>query len=164
VDTPQLRSQQSDKFTPNGTQGLSYSYPPPPGVLSASASDSTASTATISTPLPYPALTPHLTKAPLEILTKDPALGRGVFASQDIPAGQVVEISPVLVLSEQEYRGFDPKKDEEPRRDGGLKGVEASQLRGYVFTWGKNGDMAVALGLGNSSLSFSPFSLRCIMS
>jgi len=90
-------------------------------------------------------LTPHLTRAPLEILTKDPKLGRGVFASSDIAAGEIVEISPVLVLSEREYRGFDPKREE---GNGELKGVEASQLRGYVFTWGKGGEMAVALGLG----------------
>ncbi|GAA5930466.1 Tad3p [Sporobolomyces koalae] len=119
--------------------GLSYSYPPPPGA--ADSSDSTPSAA-----LPYPPVTPHLTRAPLQILTKDPALGRGVFASQDIPAGQIVEISPVLVLSEKEYRGFDPRQQQSA---GELKGVEASQLRGYVFTWGKSGEMAVALGLGS---------------
>ncbi|GAA5845807.1 hypothetical protein JCM3766R1_000321 [Sporobolomyces carnicolor] len=123
--------------------GLSYSYPPPPG-QSLAAANSDAATTPAS--LPYPAITPHLTRAPVEILTKDPALGRGVFASQDIAAGTVVEISPVLVLGEKEYRGFDPKQQEGTEE---LRGVEASQLRGYVFTWGKNGDMAVALGLGS---------------
>ena len=135
------------------SNGLSYSYPPPPGLQD---QDSTAESASSSSSLPYPPLTPHLTSAPLQILTKDPALGRGVFASQDIPAGQIVEISPVLVLSEKEYRGFDPKSENE---GGDLKGVEASQLRGYVFTWGKNGDMAVALGLGTSLVSLSADSL-----
>ncbi|GAA5875125.1 hypothetical protein JCM16303_005018 [Sporobolomyces ruberrimus] len=125
------------------TNSLSYSYPPPPGT-----SDSPTSDPTTPPSLPYPPTTPHLTRAPVSILTKDPTLGRGVFASEDIPVGQVVEISPVLVLSEKEYRGFDPKK-EENEGNGELRGVEASQLRGYVFTWGKNGDMAVALGLGS---------------
>ncbi|GAA5931678.1 hypothetical protein JCM1841_000456 [Sporobolomyces salmonicolor] len=111
---------------------LSYSYPPPPSGEGSS--------------LAYPTLTPHLTRAPLEILCKDPAVGRGVFATADIPAGQVVEISPVLVLSEKEYKGY--TRGEEPE-DGELRGVEASQLRGYVFTWGKSGEMAVALGLGS---------------
>ncbi|GAA6009764.1 hypothetical protein JCM11491_001090 [Sporobolomyces phaffii] len=132
-------SSTSDNPTSNG---LSYSYPPPPGVDPSSSSSSMPS-------LPYPAVTPHLTRAPVEILTKDPALGRGVFASEDISAGQVVEISPVLVLGEREYRGFNPKDQREASDRGELRGVEASQLRGYVFTWGKNGDMAVALGLGS---------------
>ncbi|GAA5976025.1 hypothetical protein JCM5350_000289 [Sporobolomyces pararoseus] len=142
--TPALESRSNGIATAEKPQsnGLSYSYPPPPGLQD---QDSTAAS-TSSSSLPYPPLTPHLTSAPLQILTKDPALGRGVFASQDIPAGQIVEISPVLVLSEKEYRGFDPKSENE---GGELKGVEASQLRGYVFTWGKNGDMAVALGLGS---------------
>ncbi|KWU45978.1 SET domain-containing protein, partial [Rhodotorula sp. JG-1b] len=64
-----------------------------------------------------------------------PAVGRGVFATCDIPAGEVIEISPVLVLGEEEYTG--------------RKKVEASQLRGYVFTWGRDGSMAVALGIGS---------------
>ncbi|GAA5906305.1 hypothetical protein JCM5296_000310 [Sporobolomyces johnsonii] len=111
---------------------LSYSYPPPPSGEGSS--------------LAYPTITPHLTRAPLEILCKDPAVGRGVFATADIPAGQVVEISPVLVLGDEEYKGY--RRGEEPN-DGKLRGVEASQLRGYVFTWGKSGEMAVALGLGS---------------
>ncbi|BGP18724.1 hypothetical protein JCM10213_009203 [Rhodosporidiobolus nylandii] len=111
---------------------LAYSYPPPPS------GDDAGSP-------PYPALTPHLTRAPVAIKCEDPAVGRGVFATADIPAGEVVEISPVLVLSEEEYSGR--KKGEES--DGTLRGVEASQLRGYVFTWGRDGSMAVALGLGS---------------
>ncbi|GAA5992085.1 hypothetical protein JCM11641_002534 [Rhodosporidiobolus odoratus] len=109
-----------------------YSYPPPPSREEDGS-------------LPYPAETPHLTRAPVVVACKDPTVGRGVFATADIPAGQVVEISPVLVLSEEEYTG---RKKSEPN-DGALKGVEASQLRGYVFSWGRNGSMAVALGLGS---------------
>lgn len=115
-------------------QELAYSYPPPPALGSA---DETA--------LPYPPSTPHLTRAPIEIATRDPAVGRGVFATCDIPAGEVIEISPVLVLGEEEYTG---RKKGERNSDGELRGVEASQLRGYVFTWGRDGSMAVALGIG----------------
>lgn len=125
--------------------GLAYSYPPPPSGDSSSGH------------LAYPPATPHLTRAPVEIATRDPAVGRGVFATEEIPAGQTIEISPVLVLSQEEYKGR--KEDEED--DGTLKGVEASQLRGYVFTWGRDGSMAVALGIGASArLSFPgrPFS------
>lgn len=116
-------------------QELAYSYPPPPAL--GSADDETA--------LPYPPSTPHLTRAPIEIATRDPAVGRGVFATCDIPAGEVIEISPVLVLGEEEYTG---RRKGERNSDGELRGVEASQLRGYVFTWGRDGSMAVALGIG----------------
>ncbi|GAA5904845.1 hypothetical protein JCM6882_003221 [Rhodosporidiobolus microsporus] len=111
-----------------------YSYPPPPQ----SAADGSGA-------LAYPPATPHLTRAPVAIMTKDPAVGRGVYATADIPAGEVVEISPVLVLGDEEYKGR--RRGEES--DGTLKGVEASQLRGYVFSWGRDGSMAVALGLGS---------------
>ncbi|TKA55697.1 hypothetical protein B0A53_02833 [Rhodotorula sp. CCFEE 5036] len=117
-------------------QELAYSYPPPPAL--GSADDETA--------LPYPPSTPHLTRAPIEIATRDPAVGRGVFATCDIPAGEVIEISPVLVLGEEEYTG---RRKGERNSDGELRGVEASQLRGYVFTWGRDGSMAVALGIGS---------------
>ncbi|KPV73499.1 uncharacterized protein RHOBADRAFT_54718 [Rhodotorula graminis WP1] len=113
-----------------------YSYPPPP------AADDDAGT------LPYPPTTPHLTRAPIEIATRDPALGRGVYATSYIPAGKVIEISPVLVLPEAEYKGRRPGEHDDDD-DGTLKGVEASQLRGYVFTWGRDGSMAVALGIGS---------------
>ncbi|GAA6006657.1 Tad3p [Rhodotorula paludigena] len=116
-----------------GGENLAYTYPPPPS------GDETAGS------LPYPPATPHLTRAPIEIATKDPTVGRGVFATAYIPAGEVVEISPVLVLDEKEYKGRSKGETD----DGTLKGVEASQLRGYVFTWGRDGSMAVALGIGS---------------
>lgn len=116
---------------------LAYCYPPPP--LGDSSSGSLA----------YPPATPHLTRAPIEIATRDSSVGRGVFATEDIPAGQVIEISPVLVLSQEEYKG----RKEGAEDDGVLKGVEASQLRGYVFTWGRDGSMAVALGIGAFAVS-----------
>ncbi|GAA6053298.1 hypothetical protein JCM3770_006672 [Rhodotorula araucariae] len=112
---------------------LAYTYPPPP-----TGDDGSGA-------LPYPPTTPHLTRAPIEIATRDQAIGRGVYATAYIPAGKVIEISPVLVLPEHEYKGRRPGEPD----DGTLKGVEASQLRGYVFTWGRDGSMAVALGIGS---------------
>jgi hypothetical protein len=98
---------------------------------------------------PYPSITPSLTSAPLSILTI-PGKGRGVFAKRTIPAGEVVEISPVLCISNKEYYGREVGARED---DSGMKGVEASVLRGYVFTWkGKEGGMALALGIGEPLL------------
>lgn len=64
-----------------------------------------------------------------------------MFATRRIPAGETVELSPVLCISDHEYYGGGNKGDG--------KGVEGSSLKGYVFTWkGKEGGMAVALGIG----------------
>lgn len=127
---------------PLSKENLAYSYPPPPSGDKANGS------------FPYPASTPHLTRAPVEILCKDPAYGRGVFAARDIQMGETVDISPVLVLGEEEYKG----RAKGEASDGTLRGVEASQLRGYVFTWGRDGSMAVALGIGSFLFLFRPFS------
>ncbi|GAA6016511.1 hypothetical protein JCM10207_002822 [Rhodosporidiobolus poonsookiae] len=130
-DIPPVEQQQLPHPAPD--TNFAYSYPPPPGEDNSGA-------------LPYPLETPHLTRAPVAVLCKDPAVGRGVFATADIPAGEVVEVSPVLVLGEKEYKGTTAGESPD---DGKLRGVEASQLRGYVFTWGRDGSMAVALGLGS---------------
>jgi SET domain-containing protein len=56
--------------------------------------------------------------------------GRGVYTSEPIPAGTVIEISPVLVLSETER-----------------KEVEKTTLYNYIFEWGDDNKQAcVALG------------------
>lgn len=81
----------------------------------------------------------HLNTFGLEIRST-PAKGRGVYATKDIPGGCIVEISPVLLIPKEQYKA----------------GVNQSELRNYVFTWswgpgrgGRNGDMALALGLGS---------------
>lgn len=58
--------------------------------------------------------------------------GRGVFAPEDIPAGTVLEESPVLVLTQAEW--------EQGKLNDGVLG-------GYAFNW-SNGGMAVGLGIG----------------
>lgn len=106
-------------------KSLAYAYPPPPPI--------------------YPPVTPILHPSPIQILST-PEKGRGVYAKEDIAVGVTVDISPVLLITKEEYYG------------GGVagegKGVEGSVLRGYVFTWkGKEGGMALALGIGLYSIS-----------
>ncbi|KAL0960622.1 hypothetical protein HGRIS_005653 [Hohenbuehelia grisea] len=58
--------------------------------------------------------------------------GRGVFASRRIPAQTVIEISPVLFFSKEEYEAHG----------------RHTVLDHYTFVW-KDGRMALALGLGS---------------
>lgn len=69
----------------------------------------------------------------LQIETLPLPYDRGVYttAEQTLRPGTVVEESPVLVLSKEEW-------------DLGRKTV----LDHYCFVWGKTGKMAVALGMG----------------
>jgi tRNA-specific adenosine deaminase 3 len=82
----------------------------------------------------YPPTTPHLNIKNLCILDKQDGKGRGVYATQKMTRGTLLEVSPVLVLSKEEYA-----------RSGG---VGETVLKDYVFTWERQGDMALALGLG----------------
>lgn len=57
-------------------------------------------------------------------------MGRGVFTSQDIEPGTVVEISPVIVMSQDERKLLDQ-----------------TLLHDYIFEWpGEKGECCVALG------------------
>jgi SET domain-containing protein len=58
--------------------------------------------------------------------------GRGVFARQPIPAGQVIEKVPVIVISDSTFVGG----DKNPTR------------KKYFFVWGKN-KVAMVLGYGS---------------
>lgn len=70
---------------------------------------------------------------PLELeIRSTRAAGRGVFATQDIPARTIVEESPVLVLTKKEW-------DDGHLNDG--------VLGGYGFNWTAGG-MGVGLGIG----------------
>jgi hypothetical protein len=75
----------------------------------------------------------YLNPLQLEIRETSKA-GRGVFASSDIPAGTILEESPILVLTRAEW--------DEGRLDDGVLG-------GYAFNW-SNGGMAIGLGIGQS--------------
>jgi SET domain-containing protein len=56
--------------------------------------------------------------------------GRGVFTTEKIPAGTIVEIAPVIVMS---------KQDRMP--------IDETLLRDYIFEWGhENNECCIALG------------------
>jgi hypothetical protein len=67
--------------------------------------------------------------------------GRGVFTTKNIPAGTVIEISPVIELSQKDRTQ-----------------IEGTKLYHYIFEWGKSKRKA-ALALGYVSMynhSFEP--------
>lgn len=67
---------------------------------------------------------------PYVYLKETVSKGRGVFTSKDIPEGTVVEISAVLVLTEEERAH-----------------VEKTILYDYIFEWGEEGlECCVAWG------------------
>jgi SET domain-containing protein len=60
--------------------------------------------------------------------------GRGVFAKQDIDAGEMIEVSPMLVLDSWLVTW----------------GLRLTPLRNYFYQWGKNRRVsALALGFGS---------------
>lgn len=82
----------------------------------------------------------------LPILTIAPSnsRGRGVFATQDIAADTIIEISPVLVLSPEERAH-----------------VEKTLLFDYIFEWGE--DMKGAcVALGYLSVYNHSYQANCI--
>ncbi|KAF8591050.1 hypothetical protein K439DRAFT_1402625, partial [Ramaria rubella] len=79
----------------------------------------------------YPATTPHLNPYKCEIRgTVDK--GRGVFATQQIPAQTTIDVSPVLLFSKEEYDRYG----------------QHTIVDHYTFKW-RDGRMALALGLGS---------------
>jgi SET domain-containing protein len=59
------------------------------------------------------------------------SMGRGVFTRERIPAGTVIELSPVIVMSMDDRVHLDK-----------------TRLHDYIFEWGKNKDQCcMALGL-----------------
>jgi len=80
---------------------------------------------------------PYLTIAPSE------KGGRGVFTIKNIPAGTVIEISPVLVLTSKER-----------------KTIEKTKLFDYIFEWGTRRRFG-CLALGYVSLYNHDYSSNC---
>ena len=72
-----------------------------------------------------------------------PKRGRGVFAAKNIKKGTVIEISPVIVLTEKER-----------------KTIEKTLLFHYVFEWG-NDKKKAALALGYVSLYNHSYDSNC---
>lgn len=60
-----------------------------------------------------------------------PDKGRGVFATEDINSGEIIEVTPVLVFSPRE-----------------ADFIMQTQLSDYVFMWDRN-KSALALGCGS---------------
>jgi SET domain-containing protein len=70
--------------------------------------------------------------------------GRGVFASEPIAPGTVVEISPVLVLGAEDRQK-----------------VEATILYDYIFEWG-NDSKGACVALGYLSLYNHSYNANCV--
>lgn len=90
----------------------------------------------------YPPITPHLNPHGL-VIKYNPETGRGVYATSAIPRGTVIEISPVLLFTRDEY----------------LSHGKHTLLDSYTFTWkdkrrGGEKMWALALGLGISLRNF----------
>lgn len=63
-----------------------------------------------------------------------PGMGRGIFTSEDIAAGTIVEVSPVIVMSAGERKLLDQ-----------------TLLHDYIFEWGQDRQQC-AMALGYVSL------------
>ena len=80
---------------------------------------------------------------PIVTIAPSPKRGRGVFATEDIKQGTIIEISPVIVLTARER-----------------KIVEQTKLFDYLFEWGKNRKMA-CVALGYVSVYNHDYSSNC---
>lgn len=69
--------------------------------------------------------------------------GRGVFTTKSLPAGEIIEISPVIVLSAKDR-----------------KHLEETKLFHYIFEWGKSRKKA-AVALGYISIYNHSYNANC---
>lgn len=76
----------------------------------------------------------ELTRSSRLKVLSTPDKGRGVFARESIPADTLIEVSPVLIVSNDEYKQHTLNK---------------TIFESYLFTWSRGGDYALALGLGS---------------
>ncbi len=67
---------------------------------------------------------------PYLYIDKTANMGRGVFTAEDIPAGTLIEISPVIVMDGADRAHLDK-----------------TRLHDYIFVWGKN-ETQVCMALG----------------
>lgn len=81
---------------------------------------------------------------PILVVAPSEHRGRGVFASEDIAADTIIEISPVLVLSREERAK-----------------AEETNLYNYIFEWGEHYEMG-ALGMGYISIYNHSYHSNCI--
>ena len=80
---------------------------------------------------------------PILVVAPSEKRGRGVFSTSKIPANTVIEISPVLVLSEKDR-----------------KLIEKTALFDYIFEWGNNRKIA-CIALGYLSLYNHAYDANC---
>ena len=80
---------------------------------------------------------------PILIIAPSKKRGRGVFATEDIKKGTVIEISPVIVLTAAE-RNI----------------IEKTIMFDYIFEWGKNKKRA-CVALGYVSLYNHEYASNC---
>ncbi len=80
---------------------------------------------------------------PILVVAPSDKRGRGIFASEKIPSHTVIEISPVLVLSEKDR-----------------KLVEKTLLFDYIFEWGDKRKKA-CIALGYLSLYNHAYNANC---
>ncbi len=80
---------------------------------------------------------------PILVVAPSDQRGRGIFASEKIPADTVIEISPVLVLSAKER-----------------KQVEKTRLFDYIFEWGKKRKKG-CIALGYLSVYNHAYTANC---
>lgn len=76
----------------------------------------------------------QLTRSSRLMVLSTPDKGRGVFARESIPADTLIEVSPVLIVTNDEYK---------------LHTLNKTIFESYLFTWSRAGDYALALGLGS---------------
>ncbi|KAN0060375.1 tRNA-specific adenosine deaminase subunit tad3 [Thecaphora frezii] len=92
--------------------------------------------ATVQSLLRYAPATPHLNPHRLTIRDAGLGSGRGVYASEPLASGTLLEVSPVLLFPPGEYERYG----------------KFTQLDGYTFVWKRTpvgSVMALALGLGS---------------
>ena len=70
--------------------------------------------------------------------------GKGVFTYENIAINTVIEIAPVIILSEEDR-----------------KIVETTKLNNYIFEWGNDNNLA-ALGMGYMSMYNHSYNANCI--
>ena len=80
---------------------------------------------------------------PILVVAQSELRGRGVFASEKIPAETIIEISPVLVMSAKDR-----------------KQVEKTMLFDYIFEWGI-GEKQACIALGYLSLYNHAYNANC---
>jgi hypothetical protein len=80
---------------------------------------------------------------PYLYIDKTATMGRGVFTTEKIPAGTLIEIAPVIVMAAADR----PQLDK-------------TRLHDYIFVWGKDNDQC-CMALGYVSMYNHSFTSNC---